>query len=209
MVLTLLIITLIAAASVGVVYSVTQEPIAASKAAKTTNALAAVLPEFDNDPSAEVKDLVIDEIPVKIYTARRGSEIAGYAVETATKKGFGGEVKLMVGLRPDGEIVRIATLQHNETPGLGDKMDASKSDFPLQFEGKDPASFKISVKKDGGDVQAITAATISSRAFCDAVSRAYAAFGQVAGVEVEGVSGATVQHAGENETSKEGGENNG
>jgi electron transport complex protein RnfG len=54
-------------------------------------------------------------------------------------------------------------------------MDASKSDFPNQFRDKSPESFKLSVKKDGGDVDAITAATISSRAFCDAVQRAYKA----------------------------------
>jgi electron transport complex protein RnfG len=67
-------------------------------------------------------------------------------------------------------------LAHKETPGLGDKMDASKSDFPLQFKGKNPADFKLHVTKDGGNVDAITAATISSRAFCDAVERAYVTF---------------------------------
>ena len=79
----------------------------------------------------------------------------------------------MVGLLADGSISNTAVLAHKETPGLGDKMDIAKSDFPAQFIGKNPAEFKLSVTKDGGDVDAITAATISSRAFCDAVERAY------------------------------------
>lgn len=64
----------------------------------------------------------------------------------------------------------------NETPGLGDKIDKSKSSFPEQFVGKNPGQSSIQVKNDGGDIDAITAATISSRAFCDAVNRAYTAF---------------------------------
>jgi len=82
----------------------------------------------------------------------------------------------MVGFAPDGTILRVAVLEHKETPGLGDKIDKSRSDFSVQFEGKNPESFKLSVKKDKGDVDAITASTISSRAFCDAVSRAYSAY---------------------------------
>jgi electron transport complex protein RnfG len=59
-------------------------------------------------------------------------------------------------------------------------MDPKKSDFSLQFKGKNPGTFKLAVTKDGGQVDAITAATISSRAFCDAVDLAYRAFRQVA-----------------------------
>ena len=82
----------------------------------------------------------------------------------------------MVGLLPDGTINDISVLEHKETPGLGDKMDKEKSDFSLQFQGKDPKNFAINVRQDGGDVDAITASTVSSRAFCDAVIRAYNAF---------------------------------
>jgi electron transport complex protein RnfG len=79
----------------------------------------------------------------------------------------------MVGFLADGSIFNIAVVSHSETPGLGDKMDISKSNFSVQFKGKNPEDFQISVKKDGGDVDAIAAATISSRAYCDAVLRAY------------------------------------
>ncbi|HRC93634.1 MAG TPA: RnfABCDGE type electron transport complex subunit G, partial [Tenuifilaceae bacterium] len=90
--------------------------------------------------------------------------------------GFGGRIELMVGFLPDGTINKITVISHKETPGLGDKIDPGKSDFSVQFEGKNPETFKVMVKKDGGDVDAITASTISSRAFCDAVNRAYKAF---------------------------------
>jgi electron transport complex protein RnfG len=82
----------------------------------------------------------------------------------------------MVGFLKDGTINNTAVVSHKETPGLGDKMDVKKSDFPVQFEGKNPSSYKLKVTKDGGDVDAITAATITSRAFCDAVDKAYKSF---------------------------------
>lgn len=79
----------------------------------------------------------------------------------------------MVGFLPDGTIHNTAVLEHKETPGLGDKMDIRKAPWSEQFRGKNPAEYRLQVRKDGGDVDAITAATISSRAFCDAVQRAY------------------------------------
>jgi len=79
----------------------------------------------------------------------------------------------MVGFLPDGTIYDVEVLDHKETPGLGDKIDRKKSDFTRQFQNKNPGAFSLTVKKDGGSVDAITAATISSRAFCNAVQRAY------------------------------------
>lgn len=80
---------------------------------------------------------------------------------------------LMVGFGTDGTIVNTSVLSHSETPGLGAKMVEGKSNFSVQFQGKNPANFKMAVKKDGGDVDAITASTITSRAFCEAVESAY------------------------------------
>lgn len=173
MVLTLLVITFVSALAVGVVYKVTEKPISKAKNEKTMGALALVLPEFDNDPASEVKSVEIDGGQVTVYPATKDGEIVGYAVETFTNKGFGGNIKLMVGFKSDGEIVKIETLQHNETPGLGDKIDGKKSDFSVQFSGKNPETFNLLVKKDGGQIDAITASTISSRAYVDAVERAY------------------------------------
>jgi Na+-translocating ferredoxin:NAD+ oxidoreductase subunit G len=76
----------------------------------------------------------------------------------------------MAGFLPDGSIYKVTVLDHKETPGLGTKMTDLK--FSRQFLGKNPDSFKLLVKKDGGQVDAITAATISSRAYCDALQRA-------------------------------------
>jgi electron transport complex protein RnfG len=77
----------------------------------------------------------------------------------------------MAGFRPDGTIINISVLEQKETPGLGTKM--AEPAFKDQFNDKNPDQFKLKVKKDGGQVDAITAATISSRAFCDAIQKAY------------------------------------
>ncbi|PID93078.1 MAG: FMN-binding domain-containing protein [Bacteroidetes bacterium] len=173
MVSTLIVVTLLAAGLLGSVYVLTKEPIRLAELAKKNEAIAAVVPGFDNEPSAEVEKLAIDGDTLCFYTARKGDEKIGTAVETFTETGFSGEIRLMVGFDPGGKIVDIAVIRHAETPGLGDKMERAKSDFHLQFIGKDPSEFKLLVKKDRGDVDAITASTISSRAYCDAVQRAY------------------------------------
>ena len=77
----------------------------------------------------------------------------------------------MIGFDAKGVIQKINVLEHSETPGLGTKMEEPK--FKDQFLGKSPETFRLRVKKDGGDVDGITAATISSRAFSDAVERAH------------------------------------
>ncbi len=173
MLLALSLVALVASAVLGFVYEVTKEPIARAKAERQNAALRSVLPPFDNDPVKEMYKKAVDGDTLYFFPARRGDSLVGIAVETFSPKGFGGMIRLMVGFLPDGTINKIAVLEHNETPGLGDKMDPAKSDFELQFEGKNPKTFKLAVTKDGGDVDAITASTISSRAFCDAVERAY------------------------------------
>lgn len=173
MVISLFTITLVASASLGAVYEVTKEPIAAAMLAKKNAAISSVIPPFTNNPGDEVYKIPTDGDTLYFYPGKNGDEMVGVAVETFTNAGFSGNIKLMVGLLPDGTINDIAVLYHSETPGLGDKMDKKKSDFSLQFQGKNPQDFKLMVRKDGGDVDAITASTISSRAFCDAVERAY------------------------------------
>lgn len=184
MVLTLFTITLVAGLAVGMVYRITAAPIAEAKVRKISDAIAQVVPAFDNDPGEGAQILKLDGDEVKVYTATAAGAPVGYAIETFSNNGFGGTIRLMVGFQPDGSICRIETLSQNETPGLGDKMQRNKSDFAVQFDGKNPADYHLAVKKDGGDVDAITAATISSRAFTDAVARAYKVFEQVTGKEV-------------------------
>lgn len=177
MVAVLFTITLVASAGVGYVNMITVGPIAEAKAAATQAALRAVLPAFDATQKAE---LTLDELPVAVHTARAGESIVGYAVETASKKGFGGAIRLMVGFDAAGRVLNVNVLEQNETPGLGTKMADEGNPLFASFEGRNPGEMKLAVKKDGGDVDALTAATISSRAYVDAMARAYAAYKQIA-----------------------------
>ena len=161
-------ITLVASAGVGVVNMITAEPIAAAKEAATVAALNEVLPAFDETTNAE---LTIDELPITVYTATKEGVVSGYAVQTMTKQGFGGTIRMMVGFTPDGEVVNVNVLEQSETPGLGTKMTDEGNPLITSFKGKNPADMKLAVKKDGGDVDALTAATISSRAYVDAMNR--------------------------------------
>ena len=214
MVAVLFSITLIASAGVGVVNMITTEPIAAAKAAATQKALGEVLPAFD---ATTITELTIDELSIKVYTAKSGDAVVGYAVETMTKQGFSGVVKLMVGFLPDGTVNNVNVLQQAETPGLGTKMCDEGN--PLlgsiqnqKLEEKKLVDGKLAVTKDGGDVDALTAATISSRAYVDAVNRAWMAMKSVStGSEPTDVaSGATATAANAEQTepvAQEGGQN--
>ena len=172
MVLSLTLISLGAAACLGFVYEMTKKPIESSNLNKKLNAIKQVVPEFDNNPNAEMFRLATGEgDSLDVYPAKKGDEIVGYAVNTYTNKGFSGLVTLMAGFSPDGSIFDITVLSQKETPGLGTKM--AEPGFKDQFKGKNPDTFLLKVRKDGGEVDAITAATISSRAFCDAIQRGY------------------------------------
>ncbi len=192
MVLVLFLITLFASGAVAVVYRFTEEPIAAAKAAKDAAAISRVVPAFDNDIASTAKTVEIDGGMTTLYTATRGGAPVGYAVQTFTNNGYSGLITLMVGFRPEGTIHGIQVLQHAETPGLGSKMTEPGNVLAVSFEGKNPADLKMSVKKDGGDIDALTASTVTSRAYTDAVERAFRVFSEeVKGIEVEATSGAT------------------
>lgn len=170
----LFVICVVSGGVLGLVYNATKDPIAAAENAKKTEAIKNVLPEFQELKEMNIKSAMEDaELPFHLaYDA--DNNFIGAAVETFTNKGFSGNISLMVGILADGTINNISVLQHAETPGLGSKM--SEPSFKDQFNNKNANSFNINVKKDGGDVDAITAATISSRAFCDAVNRAISTF---------------------------------
>lgn len=193
MVVTLFVITLLSSAALGGVYVLTKDTIKQGQIKKVNDAIAQVVPKFDNNPSGEMIKQAVDGDTLKLYPAKKNGELVGIAVETFSKNGFSGMISLMVGFLPDGSINDIAVIAHNETPGLGDKIEKKKSKFSVQFQGKNPETVKISVKKDGGEIDAITASTISSRAYCEAVNRAFKAFlQQTRGkTQWEGASGAT------------------
>ena len=172
MVLTLSVVAIVAALALGSVYVVTKEPIALAQKKKQEAAIKAVLPAFDSVKAIKVPDADGPD-SLLFNVATKNGKLVGVAVNSYTEKGFGGRIDAMIGFLPDGTIYNTSILNLKETPGLGTKLEKSKSDFPDQFKGKNPKTFRLKVKKDGGDVDAITAATISSRAFCDALQRAY------------------------------------
>jgi electron transport complex protein RnfG len=159
---------MVMSAALAFVNKITSEPIANTEKQKEINALESVSPEFDND-AISTKQTIGD---LEYFVLLKGTDTVGYAVKTYTEKGFSGYISLMVGFDAEGKVYNYAILKHKETPGLGTKLSETK--FKSQFENLSLEGFEIKVKKDGGDVDAITAATISSRAFCDALDRAYA-----------------------------------
>ncbi|MDF1546281.1 MAG: RnfABCDGE type electron transport complex subunit G [Bacteroidales bacterium] len=178
MVLALLIVALVSATSLGYIYELTKGPIEQAKLAKKLAAIQQVVPEFTNNPNADMYKVPsdVEGDTLEMYPAYNNDKLVGTAIKTFSDKGFSKRIYLMVGLLPDGSIKNIQVLEHAETPGLGDKMSKTKSDWSEQFNGKNPTDFSLKVTKDGGKVNAITAATISSRAYADAVERAYKTF---------------------------------
>ncbi|HEX2394187.1 MAG TPA: RnfABCDGE type electron transport complex subunit G [Bacteroidales bacterium] len=167
MILSLVLISMTMSAALGFVYLKTKEPIEIASRQKEIQAIRQVIPEFDSDPLANMSEYN----GVIVYQVSKQNKPAGFAIKSFTEKGFAGHIEIMAGFLPDGTVNNVVVLNHKETPGLGTKMTDPK--FSDQFEGKNPSTFSLKVKKDGGDVDAITAATVSSRAYCDALQRAF------------------------------------
>jgi len=174
--LVLLIIASLSSGLLAFVYSLTKDAIAEANKKKKIEALSMVLPEFNNEPIDESFMVATDGDSIVCYVGKNGDEIVGVAFESYTDIAFSGVFTVMVGFQPNGTIYNTVMLEHKETPGLGDKAEKGKTDWSDQYNGKDPASNDISVTKDGGEIDGITAATISSRAYSDAVQRAYDAY---------------------------------
>lgn len=169
MLLSLTLIAAVAAALLAFVYQTTEPIIANSKIETLRAGIDKVVPEHDNVPFDE--ELIIDEY--KIYPARMGGELVGYAVESYTNNGFSGLVKVLVGIDKDGNIIDYSVLEQAETPGLGSKMEEWFRGEKGNVLGMNLTT-PIQVTKDGGEVNAISAATISSRAFLETINSAYA-----------------------------------
>jgi electron transport complex protein RnfG len=121
---------------------------------------------FDNDPSKETLCVSGTEV----YRCRKGGEIMGYAFKTIGDQAYGGTITCLVGLSPKGKVMGVEIVKHAETPGLGSEIE--NCTWRKQFVGKGPGDMKWQVKKDGGDVDALSGATISSRAVLRCISRA-------------------------------------
>ena len=176
MLVALLVIAAVSGGVLGLVYGVTKDAIAEVDQKKNEAAIQAVLP-LDGEIIYEADTLIYNyegvetAFPCTIAKDANGN-FQGAAVKT-NEGGFGGKIDMMVGFLADGTIKGTSVLSHAETPGLGANMTGK---FKDQFVDKNPADFRLIVKKDGGDVDAITAATITSRAFSKAVDKAHKAF---------------------------------
>ena len=177
LVLALTVISAVCAAVLALVYSVTRDRIASLVADKTTRAAADVLPSgvkaFATRPDPADTNLTA----TIGYADDAKTQIAGYAVPGISPSGYGGAIRLMVGLAPDRKVVTYRPLAANETPGLGAKL--GDPEFTKQFGGKAGPSLKV--KKDGGEIDAITGATITSRAVCEAIANACARIDRIEG----------------------------
>ena len=168
LILSLTLISAVCAAVLAIVNNATKERIANLATLKANNAARAVLP-------ANVKAIVPREDPADAsltafvgYADDAKTQIAGYAVPGLTAKGYGGNIRLMVGLNPDRTVISYQVLAAGETPGLGSNL--STPAFIARFKDQPAASVKVT--KDGGKIEALTSATITSRAVCDAVANA-------------------------------------
>lgn len=166
-----------AAAILGWVYTITREPIKQAQDNKELQAIAEVVyGGFDNNPFEERTYINTPDgkQQLMLYPARRNGTISAVAIKTSTNKGFGGRMDLIVGFFLDGTISGYKVINANETPGLGSKVDEPR--FKEQFSGIRPQKNLFKVKQDGGEIDAVTAATISSRAVIDAIQKAYDAY---------------------------------
>ena len=193
---------LIAGAALSATNKFTEKAVAITMEAELHSAIRKVLPEFDNDPASESYKMAISEgDSLTVYPAKKSGQSIGYAIESYSKNGFSGLIRIMAGFDIDGKLHNFSVLEHNETPGLGSKMQEWFSTDKNQQSviGRDMTKGVLKVSKDGGDIDAITASTISSRAFLEAINFAYAVStgnsdavsGATSSDETDGTSGAT------------------
>jgi len=162
----------IAGLSLAGVYEVTKEPIAYQKKLEVIRSLEAVLPGLDTDPDSFFLDLEREDgSAVRVFRspAEGGDEVAGAAFEVVAPDGYSGNIYIMMGVLPDGNLGGIEILSHAETPGLGSLI--VNESWKGIFRGRSLDNTNFKVKKDGGDIDQLTGATISPRAVTGAVEK--------------------------------------
>jgi electron transport complex protein RnfG len=166
---------------VAVVHEATRDRIAATARARELARFDQVLGGLprDNDLLADTVTLRDPELlgttaAVTAYRARFHGQPVAVLLEFVATDGYSGSIRLLIAVAPDGTVLGVRSVSHHETPGLGDFIDAGKSDWIRRFSGKslgDPAAARWRVRKDGGDFDQYTGATITSRAVVGAVGR--------------------------------------
>jgi electron transport complex protein RnfG len=184
-----LILAAVAVAGFGLVslmHEATRDEIEAAAKARQTARLREVLGnvQFDNDlleDYVEVHDaeLLGTAAPVRAYRARRHGEPVAVVLEPVAPGGYSGPIRLLVGIGADGTVLGVRVTEHRETPGLGDAIETRKSDWIERFAGRslgNPPPERWKVRKDGGDFDQFTGATVTPRAIVGAVSSALVYF---------------------------------
>ena len=168
----MLTVAFIAAGFVGTIYHITKEPIQEAQNKLVAESIKEIVPtEFDNDPFAEKISVKLGKERFTLYPARKEGYVTAIAMKSSSNKGYGGNIDVLVSFLLDGTVGNYKVIHHQETPGLGSKVN--EESFKKGVIGKSPASDKFQVKQDGGEIDAITGATITSRALIDAVQKAY------------------------------------
>lgn len=174
LVLVLFLICLIAGVLLATVNKVTERPIREAARQEKLAAIKKVLPEYDNEPDAETARVEHGGRTWTFYVARKNGRFAGAAFECVSPKGYGGDIAIMAGIDPEDRVHAIEVLRQKETPGLGAKI--KDKEFKDRFAGRALTSTKWAVRKNGGDIDQITAATISSKAVVEAVRQGIDAY---------------------------------
>ncbi len=179
--LVLLLFALVGTAMVAFTYEQTHERIAANERATLLRKLNQLIPgeRYDNallDDRITVVEpsLLGTDGPVSVYRARQHGEPVALVMDPVAPDGYSGSIRLLVGINHDGSLAGVRVVAHRETPGLGDAIDETRSDWIFGFDGKslqNPPAARWAVKKDGGDFDQLTGATISPRAVVNAVQR--------------------------------------
>ncbi|KAA3640021.1 MAG: electron transport complex subunit RsxG [Proteobacteria bacterium] len=178
----LAVLTLITSAVLMVTHELTKDTIERQRLEARLKSLQRLLPEslIDNDVIAEAVVIFEPELlghrsQKMLYIGRKSGEVTAVAIPVVARNGYSGDIELMVGVTVEGEITDVAIISHKETPGLGDLIDRNKSDWLHQFPGRSLANPDIKnwkVRKDGGQFDQITAATITPRAVVAAIKKA-------------------------------------
>ncbi len=152
------------------VYEVTKEPIAYQKKLEVIRSLAAVLPDMEIDPDSQYKDMTgKDGDTVRVFRSETDEGVAGVAFQVIAPDGYSGNIYIMMGVLPDGSLGGIEILSHAETPGLGSPI--TEESWKGTFKGRSLENTDFRVKKDGGEIDQMTGATISPRAVTGAVKK--------------------------------------
>jgi len=166
-------------ALVAYVHQQTRARIAANESAATRRLLDDILPpgRHDNDMVRDTlqvtaPEMLGSEAPLTVYRARRNGKPVAAVLTVVAPDGYNGAIRLLVGIARGGELLGVRVLSEHETPGLGDRIEAGKSDWIRQFRGRslgDPPQAQWRVRKDGGAFDQLTGATITPRAIVKAV----------------------------------------